>query len=83
MNRILSKIISAGILSVIWACVAHIYYVKAGQLGREAFLSNESARFDREFTHPHSMAMDEIAAHHFVVRPFKGFHVYSPMGPAL
>ena len=50
MNRkILSKIIAAGILAIIMGCVLHIVQQKNIQLGREAFLAKEAARYDKEF----------------------------------
>jgi hypothetical protein len=50
MNRkILSKIIAAGILAIIMGCVLHIVQQNNIQMGREAFLAKEAARYDREF----------------------------------
>jgi hypothetical protein len=50
MNRkILSKIIAAGFLAIIMGCVLHIVQQKNIQMGREAFLVKEAARYDKEF----------------------------------
>ena len=48
-QKILSKIIAAGILAIIMGCVLHIVQQKNIQMGREAFLAQEAARYDREF----------------------------------
>jgi hypothetical protein len=60
MNRTLSKIISAGILAVIAGFVSHIAHVKGGQMGREAFLAKEAARYDRYFANPPSIVIEVI-----------------------
>jgi hypothetical protein len=50
MNRkILSKIIAAGILAIIMGCFLHIAQKQNIQMGREAFLAKEAARYDKEF----------------------------------
>jgi hypothetical protein len=49
MNRILSKIISAGILATIMGCALHIVQQENVQMGREAFLAKEAARYDKEY----------------------------------
>src|SRR5258708_30636107 len=48
-QKILSKIIAAGILAIIMGCVLHIVQQKNIQMGREAFIAKEAARYDREF----------------------------------
>jgi hypothetical protein len=50
MNRQLpSKIIAAGILAIIMGCFLHIVEQKNIQMGREAFLAKEAARYDKDF----------------------------------
>ena len=50
MNRkILSKIIAAGILAIIMGCFLHIALQANIQMGREAFLAKEAARYDKDF----------------------------------
>jgi hypothetical protein len=49
MNRTLSKIISAGILGIIMGCVMHIIQQENVQMGRETFLAQEAAHYDKEY----------------------------------
>jgi hypothetical protein len=60
MNRTLSKIISAGILAIVIGCVIHIYHVRGGQMGRDAFLAKEAVRYDRHFAQPDSIVIEVI-----------------------
>jgi hypothetical protein len=62
MNRISSRIISAGILAIIMGCSMHVYYVHGGQMGRDAFLAKEAARYDRFFAQPGSIVIDVIVS---------------------
>jgi hypothetical protein len=57
MNRISSRIISAGILAIIYGCITHIIDVSKGQMGREAYLAKQAARYDRDFANPHSIVL--------------------------
>ncbi len=55
IRSVISKIISVGILSIFVGWLMHIYEVKEGQLGRDAFLTKEAARYDRHFAQPASI----------------------------
>lgn len=70
MNRkILSKIIAAGILAIIMGCFLHIVQQKNIQLGREAFLAKEAARYDKEFhlsAHPSITLISAVIASLFL-----------------
>jgi hypothetical protein len=61
INNIVSRILSAGILVIIYACITHIIDVNTGQMGREAYLAKQAARYDRVFAHPLSIVLYVIA----------------------
>jgi len=54
--KILSKIISAGVLGTVQGLYVHADYVHNSQLGRNAFLLKEGLRWDKYMAHPHSLA---------------------------
>jgi hypothetical protein len=54
MNRkLLSKIISLGILAACQGLYAHADYASDSQMGRNGFMAKEAARWDRHMAHPH------------------------------
>jgi hypothetical protein len=61
INKVVSKIISAGILAVICGCILHLVDAGKGQMGREAYLAGQAARYDRDYAQPHSMIIQVIA----------------------
>jgi len=61
IRRVISKIISVAILSIFIGLLAHVYHVKGGQMGRDAFLAKEAARYDRFFAHPDPIIVDVIS----------------------
>ena len=64
MNRkIISKIIAAGILAIILGCALYIAQQENFQMGREAFLAKEAARYDKEFqlsAHPNIFLISAV-----------------------
>jgi hypothetical protein len=61
INKIVSKILSAGILAIIYGCYSHIMDVNKGQMGREAYLVSQAAGYDRDLAQPHSVVLYVIA----------------------
>jgi uncharacterized membrane protein YwzB len=66
INNIVSRIFSAGILAIIYGCITHIMDVNTGQMGREAYLAKQAARYDRYLAHPYSTVFYVIACLIFV-----------------
>jgi hypothetical protein len=60
-NDKLSRMVSVGILGIIAACAMHIHHARVVQMGREAFLTKQGARYDRLFAHPASIIIELIA----------------------
>ncbi len=65
-NKMLSRIISIGILAIIAASVIHIAHTKEYQIGREAYLAKEATNYDHHFAHPDSIAGTAIASLFFI-----------------
>jgi hypothetical protein len=61
INKIISRIISAGIWAVFLGLLLHMDHVRWNQMGKEAFLAKEAARYDRNFADPVSVIIDVIA----------------------
>jgi hypothetical protein len=61
INNIVSRVFSAGILAIIYGCLAHIMDVNKGQMGREAYLAKQAVKYDRDFAQPHSIVIYVIA----------------------
>lgn len=57
-RRIISRIVSAVILGVLFACAVHFDHLERGKMGREEFLIKEAARFDRHFARSGPIAME-------------------------
>src|SRR5712671_3983224 len=51
-HRAMSRIIAAALLAVVLGCLMNGYYVKRGEMGREAFIAYQMKRYDRYFSHP-------------------------------
>jgi hypothetical protein len=61
INNVASRIIAAGILAIIYGCFTHIMDVNKGQMGREAYLAQQAAKYDHDFAQPHSIVIYVIA----------------------
>ena len=83
MNRkILSKIIAAGILAIIMGCFLHIAQQQNIQMGREAFLAKEAARYDKEFhlsAHPSITLISEVIVSLFLYVLFAAYELIAFM----
>ena len=62
MNKIISKIISAGIIAILMGLWLYIDHSHGQQTGKDAFLAKEGARYDRHFANPEPAITDIIAA---------------------
>lgn len=60
-SHTIGRIISAVLLGFLLGALAHHDQIKRGEMGREAFLAKQAARFDRHFARP-----DPLAAELFV-----------------
>lgn len=61
INKIVGKILSAGILAIICGYCSHFMDVNRGQMGREAYLLSQASRYDRDLAQPHSVVLYVIA----------------------
>ena len=60
-NKIISRIISVGILAIIATCILHILHAEKFQMGREAYLAEQAAFYDRYYAHSASIAAGALA----------------------
>ncbi|HTR40726.1 MAG TPA: hypothetical protein VMH87_03850 [Pseudomonadales bacterium] len=61
-NKIISRIISGGIWGILMGLWLYIDHSQGQQLGKDAFLVKEAARYDRHFARPESVIVDIIAS---------------------
>jgi uncharacterized membrane protein YkgB len=61
-SRIVGRIIAAIILAVLIGLYDHHMHVAGSQMGRDAFIAKETARFDRHFATPDPVVVDVMSS---------------------
>ena len=61
-SQVISRIVSAIFIAVLFGLYMHHDYVVRGQMGRDAYLAKQAARFDRHFANPDPVVVQLIAA---------------------
>jgi len=60
--QIIGRIISVLILAVLFGLYLHHTHVTTGEMGRDAFLSKQAARFDKFFAHPPALPIEVVGS---------------------
>ena len=62
VNKIISKLISGAICAIVSGLLVYMDYVQRGQLGKDAFLAKQAARYDKYFAHPEPIIINIITS---------------------
>ena len=60
-SRIFGKLISILVFIILYTCFVHHVHTNYMEMGRDAYLAKQGARFDRLYSHEHSVAIEFIA----------------------